>query len=231
MLKRISIEVGKYFIILLITIAAIIFIMYNLASFIFGSRSKNRQRERDWSYLKTQVFEFAEGLIPFEQSEFKILSSSPITKSSQRAISTFYKGFLQTIYQEPLLAFAMKESNKDEEMLLVAKTSKSFYRMVFDKGTTKVFINNNEFGEIGVNNILYNNKQQELARITSTTNAQFDSIVNNGEEVAHFNFRDDHNKTESDRLFSMFHDFNMNENDEILLLTLFQIFFRNKIDY
>ena len=102
--------------------------MYNLINFVFGSRSKNRQRERDWSYLKTQLFEFAEGLIPFEQSEFKILSSNPIAKSSQRAVSVFYKGILQTIYQEPLLAFAMKESRKENELLLIAKTSKRFYK-------------------------------------------------------------------------------------------------------
>jgi len=125
----------------------------------------------------------------------------------------------------------MKESRKENELLLIAKTSKRFYKISFDHEGTSVFVNNSRFGRIDAENNLRNTNNQILAQIQSHQDGSYDSIVNNGEVVAHFNFEGDFKSAESDRLFSMFHDFNMEENDEILLLTLFQLFFRNRIEH
>ena len=213
---------------LLILFGAIFFIIYQLAQFFLGSRSIKRMIERDLEFLKVQLRELTEGLVPFDAEEMKILSSSPIVKNLRKGTSGFSKGVLSTIYQEPVFAYAFKRYKTEDQLLMLVDTTKAEYRFLFGNQKTKVFINGEEYGTISSENkLLSTDGRHILAELVEKPFEKVNIIKKGENELAFLNRKEaDLAKSNLDRVFSLFHKFQDEIRDEVVLMTLHEILFK-----
>lgn len=199
-----------------------------LLSFYVGTKSTKRQYQRDLRYLRSLVGEFTDGLIPFEESEFKLLSINPVTKTSKRASAVYSRGVLSTIYQEPLIAFAFKDSYKNDKLLLLAQSDKNSYQLNFSGELTEAIVNDKPVGYINAKNEFVDVNQNKIAGIQQTSGERYARIFLHDKDTAHINIKGSDTISESERVFSLFHDFKHEDSDEMVLLTLYYLFFENR---
>ena len=202
------------------------FILVQLLSFFVGTKSVRRQLQRDIKHLDRLMGEFKEGLIPFEEDEFKLLSSQPVLKKNRKSRSTFSRGVLSTIYQEPLIAFSLKENYRDDSVLLLAQSDKNKFQLNFNGKNTEVYVDGQNLGYINSNHEFINPQNQRIAGIEHSEGEKYAKVFLNNKDTAHINIRESNN--ESERVFSLFHDFKHEDSDEMVLLTLYYLFIERK---
>ena len=215
------------FIISLIFFSVVLYILMQVFSFFMGTKSGRRQLQRDLKHLDRLMVEFKEGLIPFEEDEFKLLSANPVVKQNKKSNSVFSRGVLSTIYQEPLLAFSMKENNNDNNILLLAHSDKNKYQLNFKEGETDVYINEEHIGYISNNHELIDSSNKVVAKIEQAAGEQYAKILMNNIDTAHINARGNQGVGDNERVFSLFHDFKHEDSEEMVLLTLYYMFIEN----
>lgn len=199
-----------------------------LLSFYVGTKSIKRQWQRDLRYLKSLIGEFKDGLIPFEESEFKLLSINPVLKKSKRTSATYSRGVLSTIYQEPLIAFSFKENYKDDKLVLLAQSDKNSYQLNFTGLQTEAFVDDKPVGIINDRNEFIDINNNKVAGIQQSIGEKYARIFLNDKDTAHINVKGTDSVSESERVFSLFHDFKHEDSDEMILLTLYYLFIENK---
>jgi hypothetical protein len=214
----------RLLIILLLVFAAMMFVFYNMASFFFGTKSNRRQIKKDLAYLKKLAEGLTDGLIPFEFDEFKILSQAPVIKTSKKLGSLYSYGVLSTIYQEPLLAFSMKENPRDKSFILLASTDKKEFKLISNGTLTIAYIDDVQIGEINENVQFVGQDKKIIGQIEKNSSTKYQKILLHDKEVAHINAISSNRKIESERVFSLFHDFDHRESDELILLSLYYLF-------
>jgi|GEM_PF-721709 len=215
------------FIISLIFFAAVLYILMLMLSFFVGTKSVRRQMERDLKTLDRLMGEFKDGLIPFEEDEFKLLSSNPVVKKSKKSNVLFSRGVLSTIYQEPLLAFSLKENRRDNNVLLLAHSDKNKYQLNFKDGETDVYLNEEHIGFISNNHEFIDNSNEVVGRIEQQLGDKYAKVLLHEVDTAHINVFTQ-NMGESERVFSLFHDFKHEDSEEMVLLTLYYLFIENR---
>lgn len=214
-----------------LTVGLIAFVIYQVFSFLAGTKSFRRRVKRELNQLREQIHEIREALIPFESEEFKIVSSSPVIKKKKRGKNILFKGFVSTIYQEPVLAFAIKHDTVNDKMILVLASDKDEYNFILDDDKTKVTRNDQILGYIDSSSRLIDERGNILARLESDhSNSYYIISRANNEILAHINKYDAANISESDRLFSLFHEFKTNDEDELLALSMYSMFIKPRIE-
>lgn len=198
-----------------------------MLSFFVGTKSVRRQMERDLKTLDRLMGEFKDGLIPFEEDEFKLLSSNPVVKKSKKSNVLFSRGVLSTIYQEPLLAFSLKENRRDNNVLLLAHSDKNKYQLNFKDGETDVYLNEEHIGFISNNHEFIDNSNEVVGRIEQQLGDKYAKVLLHEVDTAHINVFTQ-NMGESERVFSLFHDFKHEDSEEMVLLTLYYLFIENR---
>ncbi|NNL93115.1 MAG: hypothetical protein HKO66_12825 [Saprospiraceae bacterium] len=191
-----------------------------------GTKSFRRQMMRDLRYLNKLLSEFKEGLIPFEEDEFKLLAAQPVLKKTRKTNAAYSRGVLSTIYQEPLIAFSLKESYNDDQVILLAQSKKSKYRLTFNGNETEVMMDGSVLGHIDEDNQLIDPMDKKIAFIDNKSSRKYARIMMHDKDVAHINVKNEDIVGESTRVFSLFHDFNEADADEIILLTLYYLFIK-----
>ena len=215
------------FIIALIFFSVVLYILMQVFSFFMGTKSGRRQMQRDLNQLDKLMGEFKDGLIPFEEDEFKLLSSNPVVKQNKKSNSVFSRGVLSTIYQEPLLAFSLKENKRDNNILLLAHSDKNKYQLNYKEGETDVFINEEHVGYITKNHEFIDGSNKVVARIDQETGEQYAKILQHDTDTAHINVKGSQGVGDNERVFSLFHDFKHEDSEEMVLLTLYYLFIEN----
>lgn len=212
------------FIISLIFFAVVLYVLMQMLSFFMGTKSMRRQLQRDLKTLDRLMGEFKDGLIPFEGDEFKLLSANPIIKKNKKSNSVFSRGVLSTIYQEPLLAFSLKENSRDNNILLLAHSNKNKYQLNFKEGETDVYLNEEHIGFITENHEFIDTTDNMVGRIEQSVGDKYAKILLHDVDTAHINIKGDQSLGDSERVFSLFHDFNHEDSEEMVLLTLYYLF-------
>ncbi len=209
----------------IILIAVTVFISYHLFSFLVGTRSYKRQLQRDIKSLKKQMECFKESIIPFELEEYKILSYKPVIKKKSRGRTIFHKGFLSTIFQEPILSFASKERKYSSNILVLVESSTHDYLFQYQNNETVVYLNGDVYGKIDSEFNLIDNEGTLVGKLIINYNEAYHTIEIGGHDVAHINaLEPDSKSSESDRLFSLFHDFKADDTEELLIISLYYLF-------
>lgn len=212
----------------IILFSVLLFVVMQLFSFYAGTKSAKRQRQRDLRYLRSLINEFKDGLIPFEESEFKLLSTNPVIKKSKRTRASFSRGVLSTIYQEPLIAFSFKESFRDGKQILLAQSDKNSYQLSNRGAVTEAFVDDVLIGIINDQNEFFDTNKNKIAGIQQPLGEKYAKIFLHDKDTAHINVKGSDTISESERVFSLFHDFKHEDSEEMVLLTLYYLFFENK---
>jgi len=192
-----------------------------------GTKSMRRQLQRDLSHLDRLMGEFKDGLIPFEGEEFKLLSANPIIKQNRKINSVVSRGVLSTIYQEPLVAFSFKENKNEDNILLLAQTDKNKYQMRFKDGETDVYLNDQHYGYINDNHEFIDSRNEVVGKIEKGIGKEYVKVLLNEKNAAHINVKKSE-IGESERVFSLFHEFKHEDSEEMVLLTLYYLFIENR---
>ncbi len=120
-----------------VVLAAVGFIIYQLSYFFLSISNPKSRYKGDKKFAKIELNALASAIIPFEPSEFELISYkfSETVKRRSFHLETF--GLIETIYSEPLVAFYLFEYN-DGRNLLLTKQSKDEY--VFYNDNQKIVV-------------------------------------------------------------------------------------------
>jgi len=205
-------------------------IVHHLVSYMFESNAVSRILKRDKVKLDSEIQDLKENLIPLDDEEFKILSRNAISKRIRKGI-TGTKGILSTIYQEPLFAYACKQYTADNQILVTAHSADKQYTLLYDDENTKVFINDQDFGTISLEDKLYSlDGRKVLGEIADDINDSAKVIRAKGQNLAHLNSTKVEASQNSERVFSLFHSFKETIDDKLVILTLYQLLLKPKLN-
>jgi hypothetical protein len=179
--------------------------------------------------LRKQLADFKDGLIPFEIDEYKIASSTPIVKKRRKGKSTILKGFLSTIYQEPIMAFAMKNRMQKGHFVLICESDKDEFIFVCTKKGTTVKHNGKDLGVINSEGSMLDLNGKLIGELDLASARTYQKIVVHNKEVAHMNVYESDSSNESDRMFSLFHDFSVEDEEEMIALSLYNLLIRPRL--
>jgi hypothetical protein len=215
----------------LIATGAIIFVIYQVSTFLFSTNSVRARLKRDIKLLNQQLKDFLEGLIPFSTDELKLLSAQSITKMSRKGVSIIYKGYLSTIYQEPLFAFAIINYTSRDQALMIVRSSLHEYRFHFVEDHIVLHYDDNNYGVIEEDGKLFDAEGKfVLAYLDYNSSTQHAVIMAHGSELAHLNLNDADGKPLSERAFSVFHEFVEKDSEKLIFLSLYQILLKPYLD-
>lgn len=182
------------------------------------------RRKRDLKMLRKEISYFMEGIVPFSVKELKLLSANSISKVSRRGVSIIQKGYLSTIYQEPLFAYAIKNYPGKDQLLMQVNSKNHEYRFHFNEDHTVLYSNGEIFGIIDIDNRLLDVEgQKELAYIDYYTGHRYAAIYSQGVDLAHLNLNDLDGKPVSERAFSLFHEFKEQDSEKLIFLALYHL--------
>lgn len=152
---------------LLILVAALGFIIFQLIQFFITVNSSSGQRRRDIEELKLKMSELVKELVPMSNKELELLSVNQSGVSTKRGINSVKTGAFTSVYQEPLLAYAYKEYGYPaQKSILLVSTSEDDFIYMSEGQTTQVFLNNSELGMIDSDGNMYDPRTKtQLARI------------------------------------------------------------------
>lgn len=182
--------------------------------------------KRDFRQLQSLISEYKDGLIPLDFEELKLLSSSPISKIKRRGIYTTSKGYLSTIYQEPLFAFGIKKYNKTGKTVMLVESDSHNYKFYFDKKQTSVYKNDQLTAYITTDDKLVNIDQKEDSRIETLSSHKYAVIYEGNDDLAHLNLKDADGSAISERAFSVFHEVREKSMDKLIYLGLYHLLFK-----
>ncbi|MBT8228923.1 MAG: hypothetical protein KJO50_01595 [Bacteroidia bacterium] len=199
------------------------YIVYHVSTFFLSLGSRKKLLQRDFKQLHSLIAEYKDGLIPLDFEELKLLSSSPISKIKRRGVYTTSKGYLSTIYQEPLFAFGIKKYKKTGRAVMLVESDKHEYKFYFDRKKTSVFKDKQLKAYITDDDKLVSIDQVENARIETISGQKYATIYEGGDDLAHLNLKDVDGSAISDRAFSVFHDVRENSMDKLIYLGLYHL--------
>lgn len=220
---------ARFLIVLLIIFGTMFFIVYQFASFLLGTKSVKRKIEKDKQFFFEALDDLMDGLVDVDHDELKIMGVSPVSKSVNQGVSTFEKGVLSTIYQEPIVAYTSKLYNTSNTLLLTARTSDHVYYIKSEGESFKVFRKDRLIGTISDDyqfDIVEHTQDRIMAEKHGSKSL---CLKQKGKELAHLNLRNEKGGFDSDRVFSLFHDFKSGNEEELLLLAIFHILIKPKL--
>jgi len=185
-------------------------------------------KERDLRELKRMIARFKEGLIPLNQEEFKILSARVSYKESKRSGGTFMSGILSSIYQEALIAFAAVERNNRPGMLVMANTDSDSFRFESTNEKTEIWCNEKKLGEVDADGNFKDDENNLLVRLAEDSTREFYTLYLNDKEAAHLRVYASDKINESDRIFSLFHEFSASYDKSFIAYVLYYMLVRKE---
>lgn len=125
-----------------------------------------------------------EELVPIGREELELFSLNQLYQTVSKQITFKARGVFATIYNEPVLAYIYKRYvSTGASALLYARTRHHEYAYWLKKDEIQVLIDNKMLGALRKNHVLYNEKNQAIARI-NYDHPELACILVNDREVA-----------------------------------------------
>ncbi len=214
---------------LFFVLGSILFVVLQIIAFKLGISSRKQRYDRDLKFLRNQIKDYIVGLIPLDKTELELLSIKPIIKTSRRGISKVTKGYLSSIYQEPLFAFAYKKVKLSDESLLLVQSKEDEFLFILNGQDAQVIKNGKNFGKINDRGELFDTSDKTvLARINDTADEIYKTIQKNGRELAHVRkWREDDNQTS--RAIPILEPMDSNEVSSVVPLVLYDLLIKPQL--
>ena len=187
---------------------------------IFGAGSNSESRKaKSKAKLQETLDTLKEGLVPVEEDELRALSRKIQTNRVNKSINA---GYFNTLFQEPVMAYAM--TKESDSTLILAETTDSQYYIDYDGTNAKVFLRNKLIGTIDEEFQFYISEPKEVKAIIDVTSyPQYDVIKIAGEPTVYLNSDSKPNPSSHDRLFAMCNELETADRDILMSLTLYYI--------
>ncbi len=125
-----------------------------------------KQMKKDVLRLRSASRPAAANLIPFKNDEIELLSSSVDFKSLGNRFRKKKSGFLNSIYNEPLVAFTIKKYlSKADRKIIYARTTTDEFVFIQKKDTVQLYLNGNPFGKFENDNLYLLKDKKRIAWI------------------------------------------------------------------
>ena len=143
------------------------FIFYQAAKFAFQINNPAGMAKRDGNKLRALLGPYLDKLVPLTAGEMELFALNKETRRIKKGRHIITTGVYNSIYHEPLMAFAYKEYKGKNVATLMAKTRDLEYFYISINGETRVFLNGKAFGVITNTGVLYTpDRSKKLASIS-----------------------------------------------------------------
>lgn len=125
-----------------------------------------KQMKKDVLSLRSAARSTASNLIPFKHDEIELLSSRVDFKSLGNRFRKKKSGFLNSIYNEPLVAFTIKRYlSKSDRKIIYARTTTDEFVFIQRKNTVQLYLNGNPFAKMENDNLYFLKDKKRIAWI------------------------------------------------------------------
>jgi hypothetical protein len=189
---------------------------------LLGITLSQRQIQADANMLRQEIVDLKPTLVPFTKSEMEILSVSMIEKGKRRGFFNVKKGVFNTIFFEPLVAYAYKKYSEHYIVTLIITSDREFLYFIKNK-VIIVFFDGQQLGTLDLQGNLYNNRRQLLAKIDGDDHLPTHHVYIRDEDIGFIaNPRFEERKT-SKRAFNVLKEMTEDETTIFLALTLINL--------
>lgn len=176
------------------------------------------QLTKELNLLKQSISDLKAKLIPFNKEEMELLSLNQSDKSKKKGFEKLSKGIFNTIYYEPLIAYAIKTFSNGNKLILITSSEDEF--AYFTKsGKTHVYMNDVEAGVLTEKGEFYSVRNQLLAVIDGADHIPTHAVWILGKNIGFIANPKFAEKT-IPRAFSLLKDMTEDEQSIFLCLTL-----------
>jgi len=185
----------------------------------------NNRLEKEKEYLIKEAAELSNELIPYSKADADLLSFGTINKSNK---GDSLKGVFVSIYDEPMVAFAMKEykSNKLRQMMVVNTANHKLLYIKTPK-SIKCYFNDQQIGFLTEDYKFYNMKKRLAGRLNHGGKGSYSSVIYKDTELGLINdlaFDSPFSK----RVFDIIND-KLSAEGEIILISMSFYFLVDKL--
>jgi hypothetical protein len=186
--------------------------------FLFKMTMSKSQLKKELQILRQSMSALKAKLIPFSKEEMELLSLNQSERTTKKGFGKITKGIFNTIYYEPLIAYAIKEFSNGQKLILIASTEDEFAYFTKD-GKTHVYMNEVEAGIITLKGEFFSVRNQLLAVIDGADHIPTHAVWIQGKNIGFIANPKFAEKT-IPRAFSLLKDMSENEQSIFLCLTL-----------
>ncbi len=200
------------------------YLMYEITSFILGTRSVNRAMAKDADLMKEDLQIKANDLVELDTEECSLISTS-LTPQKKRK---YRSGYVQTIYQEKLFTWAIKTYSNDR-FLLVVKSKKDTYSFKMVGQSLKVFKNGQNIGTISIDGVLVCLDGDRIYLTKADSEKSVRTIFRNNQALAYVSAPDKQGRYQLDRYFTLFENKTLKISDGFIAIVLYDLLINRKI--
>lgn len=142
--------------------------------------------KKDLLKLEKELAPIIEKLVPLENDELELLALSQSKKSSKKRFVETAKGSFHSIYEEPMITYALKKYvSSNINALLYARTARHQFIYRIKKSGVEIAIDNKLIGLLRENGTLYSASNKRLiGRIERNETKQLQPVFIGEKEVA-----------------------------------------------
>lgn len=186
--------------------------------FLFKMTLSKSQMTKELSVLRQSLAELKAKLIPFSKEEMELLSLNQADKTVKKGFEKLTKGIFNTIYYEPLIAYAIKYFSNGNKLILITSTEDEFAYLTKD-GKTHVYMNDVEAGVLTAKGEFYSIRNKLLAAIDGADHLPTHTVWIQGKNIGFIANPKFVEKT-IPRAFTLLKDMTEDERSIFLCLTL-----------
>ncbi|MCB0705737.1 MAG: hypothetical protein KDC34_10530 [Saprospiraceae bacterium] len=189
---------------------------------VFQNFQPGKQKiTRDYNEMQAELRPLQDELVPVKSEELELLSSNQINKSRKKRVTIKSRGVFISIYQEPMIAWAMRKYlGSEQNALILARTARYEFLLRVRSKQTEISVN----GKIGLIHLpdgrLFDGKGKKMLgfiRKTSDTDPRRTIYVGD-RELAALQLLPETSSPQP-RIFNFVQD-EMTEEEKILLLAM-----------
>ena len=201
------------------------FIVYQIVKFFFSISNPKSRVEKDRKYGLIKLRELADDLIPLDNNELSLLSLKRRAAPSRKTFHSEEFGFLETIYNEHLVAYYLYDY-LDDRKLLLTENSMMDVELYKENDVTNIWQNGKlvyQIDQLGRLSSMQNSRI--LASISWGVQQNYHTISIKGEVRAHLtNLEDD--LIEQQRAYPIIELVDDEDSSIIYCLTMYHLFLR-----
>lgn len=176
---------------------------------------------RDITLLRNEIADLKALIIPFSKEEMELLSLNQSNKRQKKGFQKIAKGIFDTIYYEPLIAYAIKSYSNGNKLIAIASSQDEFIYLTKDN-ITHVYMNNVEAGVLTTKGEFYSISQKLLATVDGEDHLPTHTVYIQGKNIGFISNPKFIDKT-IPRAFSLLKDMSKDELSIFLCLTLINL--------
>lgn len=189
--------------------------------FLFKMTLSRNQMTRDIQSMRTDISDLKSMLVPFTKEEMELLSLNQSNQSKKKGFQPLTKGIFNTIYYEPLIAYAIKSYPGDNKLILITSTTDEFIYLIKPE-YTQVYMNNIEAGIITPKGEFFSINKTLLATVDGADHLPTHAVFIKNKNVG-FIANPKYSEKTIPRAFTLLKDMNIDEQNIFLCLTLINL--------